>query len=142
MNGKQTVLAAILMLTGVSAAMADNVMPAWQSDGFVLEEIVVSVEAPASFYMEEIVVTAEAPAHLYMEEVVVVAKRPAILDEEKIVATTNVRQQVNSRALTGNTGLESEPAAVMEEIVVSAHLDAVSNQIAMRPRNSRNRWHF
>ena len=142
MNGKQTVLAAILMLTGVSAAMAENVMPAWQSEGFVLEEIVVSAEAPTSFYMEEIVVTAEAPAHLYMEEIVVVARLPVLLDEEEIVATTGARQQVNSGALTAYTGLESEQAAVMEEIVVSVQLNALPDQIAMRLRNSRNRWHF
>jgi hypothetical protein len=86
MNGKQTVLAATLMLTGTTIAMADEATPAWQLEGFILEEIVVFGDAPTSFYLEEIVVTVEAPAHFYLEEFVAVAKPPVILYEKKYVA--------------------------------------------------------
>jgi hypothetical protein len=57
------------MLTGMATAHATDVAPAWRSPGFVMEEIVVTAEAPSSYYMEEIVVTArleDLPARLAM----------------------------------------------------------------------------
>jgi hypothetical protein len=74
MNTSRVLAVAALMLTGMATASAADVAPAWRSPGFVMEEIVVTAEAPSSFYMEEIVVVAEAPANLYMEEIVVTAR--------------------------------------------------------------------
>jgi hypothetical protein len=57
------------MLTGMATAHATDVAPAWRSPGFVMEEIVVTAEAPSSYYMEEIVVTArreDLPVRLAM----------------------------------------------------------------------------
>jgi hypothetical protein len=57
------------MLTGMATAHATDVAPAWRSPGFVMEEIVVTAEAPSSYCMEEIVVTArleDLPARLAM----------------------------------------------------------------------------
>jgi hypothetical protein len=53
----------------MATAHATDVAPAWRSPGFVMEEIVVTAEAPSSYYMEEIVVTArleDLPARLAM----------------------------------------------------------------------------
>ena len=74
MNTSRVLAVAALMLTGMATVHATDVALAWRSPGFVMEEIVVTAEAPSSYYMEEIVVVAEAPAHLYMEEVVVTAR--------------------------------------------------------------------
>ncbi len=74
MNTSRVLAVATLMLTGMATAYATDVAPAWRSPGFVMEEIVVTAEAPSSYYMEEIVVVAEAPAHFYMEEIVVTAR--------------------------------------------------------------------
>ena len=78
MNTTRVLAVAALILAGTSIARANDETPAWRSDGFVMEEVVVVAEAPASYYMEEIVVTAEAPAHFYMEEVVVTATAPIV----------------------------------------------------------------
>ena len=78
MNTTRVLAVAALMLTGITVARADDEIPAWRSEGFVMEEVVVTAEAPASYYMEEIVVTAEAPDHLYLEEVVVTATAPVL----------------------------------------------------------------
>ncbi len=74
MNTTRVLAVAALTLTGLATAHATEVEPAWRSADFVMEEIVVTAEAPASYYMEEIVVTAEAPANYYMEEIVVTAR--------------------------------------------------------------------
>ncbi len=74
MNTSRVLAVAALMLAGMATAYATDVAPAWRNPGFVMEEIVVTAEAPSSYYMEEIVVVAEAPAHLYMEEIVVTAR--------------------------------------------------------------------
>lgn len=69
MNTLQVLAVAALMLTGMATAHATDVAPAWRSPGFVMEEIVVTAEAPSSYYMEEIVVTArleDLPARLAM----------------------------------------------------------------------------
>jgi hypothetical protein len=69
MNTSRVLAVAALMLTGMATANAADVAPAWRSPGFVMEEIVVTAEAPASYYMEEIVVTArleDIPARLAM----------------------------------------------------------------------------
>jgi hypothetical protein len=69
MNNSRVLAVAALMLTGMTTAYATDVAPAWRSPGFVMEEVVVVAEAPASYYMEEIVVTArleDIPARLAM----------------------------------------------------------------------------
>ncbi len=74
MNTSRVLAVAALMLTGMATAYAADVAPAWRSPGFVMEEVVVTAEAPSSYYMEEIVVVAEAPPSYYMEEIVVTAR--------------------------------------------------------------------
>ena len=69
MNTLRVLAGVALMLTGMATAHATDVAPAWRSPGFVMEEIVVTAEAPSSYYMEEIVVTArleDLPARLAM----------------------------------------------------------------------------
>ena len=69
MNTLRVLAVSALMLTGMATAHATDVAPAWRSPGFVMEEIVVTAEAPSSYYMEEIVVTArleDLPARLAM----------------------------------------------------------------------------
>lgn len=74
MNTSRVLAVAALTVTGLATANAADVAPAWRTPGFVMEEIVVTAEAPSSYYMEEIVVVAEAPANVYMEEIVVTAR--------------------------------------------------------------------
>ena len=63
MNSIRTVTVATLILTGIAAAQAAEEIPAWRTDGFVMEEIVVTAPAPqieiliATFELPEIVVT-------------------------------------------------------------------------------------
>ena len=78
MNTTRVIAVAALIAAGISVAQANDESLAWRSDGFVMEEVVVTAEAPVGYYMEEIVVTAEAPDHLYMEEIVVTAKAPEL----------------------------------------------------------------
>ncbi len=87
MNTTKTVAIATLIFLGANSAGAANT-PAWMDEGFVMEEVVATAEAPAQLFMEEIVVTAKAPAHLYMEEIVVTAKAPVM---EEVVVTASLR---------------------------------------------------
>ena len=78
MNTTRVVAVATLTLTGFAAAQAGEAAPAWRTDGFVVEEIVVIAMAPKSYYteefvMEEIVVTVEAPDPYFIREIVVTA---------------------------------------------------------------------
>ena len=107
MNTTKTAAIATLILLGANTAIAAGT-PAWMDEGFVMEEVVATAEAPAHLYMEEIVVTAKAPAHLYMEEIVVTAKAPAHLYMEEIVVTA-----------------QAPVAEPMEEVVVTASLQDV-----------------
>ena len=79
MNTTRLFAIATLFFLGGNAAVAAT-GPAWTEEGFIMEEVVVTAEAPAHLYMEEIVVTAQAPEHLYMEEVVVTASREDLRD--------------------------------------------------------------
>ena len=92
MNTTKTVAIATLIFLGANSAGAANT-PAWMDEGFVMEEVVATAEAPAQLFMEEIVVTAKAPAHLYMEEIVVTAKAPVM---EEVVVTASLRTCVLS----------------------------------------------
>jgi len=109
MNTLRLSVLATLTLAAWAAARAE-VPPAWTAEDFIMEEVVVKAQAPASFYMEEIVVTAEAPAHLYMEEIVVTAKLPEV---ETTLGRLDPESAEESNA--------AEP--IMEEIVVTASRD-------------------
>ena len=123
MNTTRAVAVAAWMLAGVAAADTAEVAPAWSVPGFVMEEIVVTAEAPVYLYMEEIVVTAEAPAHLYMEEIVVTAEPPRI---ELTVAALDMPE------------IDVAAVPVMQDVVVSARREDVSSRLATRTRYSRN----
>lgn len=104
MNTTRIVAVATLTLTGFAAAQADEVVPAWRTDGFIMEEIVVTAKAPDYSFIDEIVVTVTVPQietalvareapevevmpAPMMEELVVTAKAPASYDMEEIVVT-------------------------------------------------------
>jgi hypothetical protein len=108
MNTIRIATIATLMLAGFAAAEATEVAPAWSEDGFVMEEIVVRAEAPASYYMEEVVVTANLPV--------------VDLDVTQVEPAT----------------VAQVPNSVMEEIVVTAHPDELRERVAARIRNFRN----
>ena len=107
MNTTKTAAIATLIFLGANSGHAAGT-PAWMDEGFIMEEVVATAEAPAHLYMEEIVVTAKAPDHLYMEEIVVTAQAPAAEPMEEVVVTARA------------------PAAEpMEEVVVTASLEDV-----------------
>jgi hypothetical protein len=125
MNTTGIATIAALMLTGLTVAEANEVIPAWAEETFVMEEIVVTAEAPASYYMEEIVVTAQAPDHLFMEEIVVTATLPQIEVEDEAESTELVvAAQI--------------PNPIMEEVVVTARPSDLRTRIAARMRNARD----
>ena len=97
MNTTRLFAIATLFFLGGNAAVAAT-GPAWTEEGFIMEEVVVTAEAPAHLYMEEIVVTAKAPAHLYMEEIVVTAQAPEHLYMEEVVITAS-REDLRDRML-------------------------------------------
>ena len=92
---KTTAIATLIFLAASSAGAAGN--PAWMDEEFVMEEVVVTAEAPAHLFMEEIVVTAKAPAHLYMEEIVVTAEAPADEPMEEVVVTASLQDVRDAR---------------------------------------------
>ena len=96
MNTTTTAAIATLIFLGANSAGAAGT-PAWMDEGFVMEEVVATAEAPAHLYMEEIVVTAKAPAHLYMEEIVVTAEAPAAEYTEEVVVTASLQDVRNER---------------------------------------------
>lgn len=79
MNTTKTAAIATLIFLGANSAGAAGT-PAWMDEGFVMEEVVATADAPAHLYMEEIVVTAKAPAAEPMEEVVVTASLQDVRD--------------------------------------------------------------
>ncbi|MGI9259685.1 MAG: hypothetical protein ACR2QQ_12690 [Gammaproteobacteria bacterium] len=123
MNTTRIATIATLMLSGLTVAEANEVLPAWSAETFVMEEIVVTAEAPASYYMEEIVVTAQAPNHLFMDEIVVTATPP--------------QSEIEAEAM-GTVAAVQVPNPVMEEIVVTARPSDLRTRIAARMRNVRN----
>ena len=79
MNTTKTAAIATLIFLGANSAIAAGT-PAWMDEGFVMEEVVATAEAPAHLFMEEIVVTAQAPVAEPMEEVVVTASLQDVRD--------------------------------------------------------------
>ena len=96
MNTTKTAAIATLIFLGANGAQAAGT-PAWMDEGFIMEEVVATAEAPAHFYMEEIVVTAKAPAHLYMEEIVVTAEAPVAEPMEEVVVTASLQDVRDAR---------------------------------------------
>ena len=96
MNTTKTAAIASLIFLGASSAQAAGT-PAWMDEGFIMEEVVATAEAPAHLYMEEIVVTVEAPAHLYMEEIVVTAEAPVADPMEEVVVTASLEDVRDAR---------------------------------------------
>ncbi len=128
MNTIRVIAVATLTLTGLAAVQADEAVPAWRTDGFVMEEIVVTAKAPASHYMEEVVVTAEAPDYSFIGEIVVTVVPPRI--DVATVATQKVPE------------IEVTPIPVTEEIVASDHSEDDTTRLATRLRNLRDLRHF
>ena len=96
MNTTKTAAIATLIFLGANVAQAAGI-PAWMDEGFVMEEVVVTAEAPAHLYMEEIVVTAKAPDHPYMEEIVVTAQAPTAEPMEEVVVTASLQDVRDAR---------------------------------------------
>ncbi len=119
MNTTKLTTIATLLFLGSQTAGAETT-PAWMEEGFVMEEVVVTAEAPAHLFMEEIVVTAQAPAHLSMEEIVVTAQAPAHLYMEEIVVTAQAPEHL-----------------YIEEIVVTASRQELRDRMLARLRIMR-----
>ncbi len=102
MNTTRAVAVATLTLTGFAAAQAGEAAPAWRTEGFIMEEIVVTVEAPDYRFTRDIdviatvpqfegtVVALEAPEAEVMpvpkmEEIVVIAMAPESYYTEEFV---------------------------------------------------------
>ncbi len=66
MNIIRVIAVATLTLSGLAAAQAGEVIPAWRTDGFLMEEIVVTAKTPDRRFINEIVITPMAPM---MEEI-------------------------------------------------------------------------
>ena len=113
MNTIRVIAVAALTLTGLAAARADEAIPAWRTDGFIMEEVVVTAEAPDYSFIGEIVVTV-VPLQI----------------DVATVATQEVPE------------FEVTPIAVTEEIVASAHSADDTTRLATRLRNLRDLRHF
>ncbi|MEE8093283.1 MAG: hypothetical protein V3T47_03515 [Gammaproteobacteria bacterium] len=113
MNTIRVIAVAILTLTGFAAVQADEVVPAWRTDGFIMEEVVVTAKAPDYSFIGEIVVTVVPP---------------------QIDVATVATQEVPE--------IEVTPIPVTEEIVASAHSEDDTTRLATRLRNLRDLRHF
>ena len=96
MNTTKTATIATLIFLGANSAQAAGTS-AWMDEGFIMEEVVATAEAPAHLYMEEIVVTAKAPAHLSMEEIVVTAQASEAGPMEEVVVTASLQDVRDAR---------------------------------------------
>lgn len=132
MNTTRVVAVATLTLTGFAAAQAGEAAPAWRTDGFVVEEIVVIAMAPKSYYteefvMEEIVVTVEAPDPYFIREIVVTA--------------TSLQFEVAVAALEA-LKVEATLVPVTEEIGATARNEDKPLRLVTRFLTLRDTMHF
>ena len=132
MNTTRVVAVATLTLTGFAAAQAGEAAPAWRTDGFVVEEIVVIAMAPKSCYteefvMEEIVVTVEAPDPYFIREIVVTA--------------TSLQFEVAVAALEA-LKVEATLVPVTEEIGATARNEDKPLRLVTRFLTLRDTMHF
>ena len=132
MNTTRVVAVATLTLTGFVAAQVGEAAPAWRTDGFVVEEIVVIAMAPKSYYteefvMEEIVVTVEAPDPYFIREIVVTA--------------TSLQFEVAVAALEA-LKVEATLVPVTEEIGATARNEDKPLRLVTRFLTLRDTMHF
>ena len=132
MNITRVVAVVTLTLSGLTAAQAGEVIPAWRTDGFLMEEIVVTAKEPDRRFINEIVITPMAPM---MEEIVVFAEAPASDDMEEIVGTATAPQLEDTVVALETPEVEVTPVPVIEEIVASARSEERSSRLATRRRS-------
>ena len=132
MNIIRVVTVATLTLSGLAAVQAGEVIPAWRTDGFLMEEIVVTAKAPDRRFINEVVITPMAPM---MEEIVVFAEAPASNDMEETVGTATAPQLEESVVALETLEVEVTPVPVIEEIVASARSEERSSRLATRLRS-------
>ncbi|TDJ44495.1 MAG: hypothetical protein E2O51_06560 [Gammaproteobacteria bacterium] len=139
MNITRVVAVVTLTLSGLAAAQAGEVIPAWRTDGFLMEEIVVTAKAPDRHFINEIAITPMAPM---MEEIVVSAEAPASDDMEEIVVTATAPQLEESVVALETPEVEVTPVPVIEEIVATARSEEHSSRLATRLRSLWDVRHF
>ena len=159
MNTTRAVAVAILTLTGFAAAQAGEAAPAWRTDGFVMEETVVTVEAPDYRFAREIDVIAMSPQFevavavleapeaeatpvLVMEEIVVIAMAPEsyYTEEfvmEKIVVTVEAPDLhfIREIVVTAMSPQIEVAVAALEAPEVEAALVPVTEEIVATARS-------
>ena len=99
-------LPTIALLSGFSTSQAEEVTPAWQSDGFVMDEIVVTAAVPERYLMEEVVVTAtvaEMEAAMAAVELADANRVSAGVVEEIVAVASREGQQTRSAVRSRNT---------------------------------------
>ncbi|MCZ6584665.1 MAG: hypothetical protein O6930_01485 [Gammaproteobacteria bacterium] len=139
MNITRVVAVVTLTLSGLTAAQAGEVIPAWRTDGFLMEEIVVTAKTPDRRFINEIVITPMAPL---MEEIVVFAEAPASFDMEEIVVTATAPQLEESVVALETPEVEVTPVPVIEEIVATARSEERSSRLVTRLRSMWDVRHF
>ncbi|MCZ6476603.1 MAG: hypothetical protein O6700_09780 [Gammaproteobacteria bacterium] len=139
MNITRVVAVVTLTLSGLTAAQAGEVIPAWRTDGFLMEEIVVTAKTPDRRFINEIVITPMAPL---MEEIVVFAEAPASFDMEEIVVTATAPQLEESVVALETPDVEVTPVPVIEEIVATARSEERSSRLVTRLRSMWDVRHY
>ncbi len=139
MNITRVVAVVTLTFSGLAAVQAGEVIPAWRTDGFLMEEIVVTAKTPDRRFINEIVITPMAPM---TEEIVVFAEVPASDDMEEIVGTATAPQLEESVVALETPEVEVTPVPVIEEIVASARSEERSSRLPTRLRSLWDVRHF
>ena len=132
MNITRVVAVVTLTFSGLAAVQAGEVIPAWRTDGFLMEEIVVTAKTPDRRFINEIVITPMAPM---TEEIVVFAEAPASDDMEEIVGTATAPQLEDTVVALETPEVEVTPVPVIEEIVASARSEERSSRLPTRLRS-------
>lgn len=132
MNITRVVAVVTLTFSGLAAVQAGEVIPAWRTDGFLMEEIVVTAKTPDRRFINEIVITPMAPM---TEEIVVFAEAPASDDMEEIVGTAMAPQLEESVVALETPEVEVTPVPVIEEIVATVQSEERSSRLATRRRS-------
>jgi hypothetical protein len=139
MNITRVVAVVTLTFSGLAAVQAGEVIPAWRTDGFLMEEIVVTAKTPDRRFINEIVITPMAPM---TEEIVVFAEAPASDDMEEIVGTATAPQLEDTVVALETPEVEVTPVPVIEEIVASARSEERSSRLPTRLRSLWDVRHF
>ncbi len=139
MNITRVVAVVTLTFSGLAAVQAGEVIPAWRTDGFLMEEIVVTAKTPDRRFINEIVITPMAPM---TEEIVVFAEAPASNDMEETVGTATAPQLEESVVALETPEVEVTPVPVIEEIVATARSEERSSRLPTRLRSLWDVRHF